>query len=113
MVDAGHGVVQVGQVGHTGVNGGFGMVIVRIGVGDGHGAKFLGLGNELRRAGQLGSHVHDAHQAAAAFIQRFEAFKIRLLQVVGVLGAPLLVGEVGTFHLNAHEPGQTLGGLVC
>ena len=86
-------------------------------MGDGHGAQLAGLFHELRRARQLGSDVHNAHQTVTALKELLEALKIRLLQVVGVLGAPLFVGEVGAFHLDAHEPGVARGGfrlqLLC
>ena len=110
VVDGGHGVVQVGQVGDTGVDGGSGVVIVGIGVGDGDGTQLLGLGDKFRRAGQFGRDIHDADKTAAALVQLLEALKIRVLQVVWVLCAALLVGEVGPLHLNAHETGQSLGG---
>ena len=117
VVDTGHGVVQVGQVGHAGIHSGLGVVVVGIGVGDGHGAQLAGLLHEFRRAGQLGSDVHNAHQAVATLKQGLEALEIRLLQVVGILGTPLLVGKVGAFHLDAHEPGVARGGfclqLLC
>ena len=80
-------------------------------MGDGHGAQLAGLLHELRRAGQLGSNVHDAHQTVTALEQSLEAIKIRLLQIVGVLSAPLFVGEVGAFHLNTHKPGVARRGL--
>ena len=111
VVDGGHGVVQVGQVGDTGVDGGSGVVIVGIGVGDGDGTQLLGLGDKFRRAGQFGRDIHDADKTAAALVQLLEALKIRVLQVVGVLCAALLVGEVGPLHLDAHETGQSLGGF--
>ena len=111
VMDTGHGIVQVGQVGDTGVDGGSGVVIVGIGVGDGDGTQLLGLGDKFRRAGQFGRDIHDADKTAAALVQLLEALKIRVLQVVGVLCAALLVGEVGPLHLNAHETGQSLGGF--
>ena len=112
VVDAGHGVVQVGQVGDTGVNGSAGMVIVGIGVGDGDGAQLAGLLHELGGTGQFGGHIHDADQTAAAVEQGLEALKIGGLQVVGVLGAALGVGEVGALHLDAAQAGAAGGLLV-
>ena len=88
------------------------VVVVRVRVCYGYGAQFGCLFREFRRAGKLRSHVHNPDQAAAAVVELFEALKIRLLQVVRVLGAPLLIGEVGAFHLDAHEPGGALLGLV-
>ena len=111
VVDGGHGIVQVGQVSGAGIDGGSGMVIVGVGVGDGDGAQILGLGDEFRRAGQLGGDIHNADKPAAALVQLLKALKIRILQVVGVLGAPLFVGEVRPLHLDAHETGQPLGGF--
>ena len=108
MVDAGHGVVQVGQVGDTGIYGSLGMVIVGIGMGDGNRAQLAGLGNKFSGTGQLGGDVHNADQAATLLIQLPEALKIRFLQIVGILGAALLVREVGPLHLDAHETGVTL-----
>ena len=98
-------------MGDTGVDGGSGVVIVGIGVGDGDGTQPLGLGDKFRRAGQFGRDIHDADKTAAALVQLLEALKIRVLQVVGVLCAALLVGEVGPLHLDAHETGQSLGGF--
>ena len=112
VVDAGHGVVQVGQVGDAGVNGGLGVVVVGIGVGDGHGAKLLGLFHEFGSTGQLRGDVHNPHQPITALVQCLEALEVRLLQVVGILCAPLFVGEVGAFHLNAHDPGAAFGGFL-
>ena len=112
VVNAGHGIVQVGQVGDAGVDGGLGVVIVGIGVGDGNGAELLGLCHEFCGAGQLRGHIHNPNQTAAVLIQLPEAFKVRLLQVVRVLGAPLFIGEVGAFHLDAHQPGAALRRLL-
>ena len=111
VVDAGHGVVQVGQMSDTGVNGGLGVVVVGVGVGDGHGAQLLGLFHKLGSTGQLRGDVHNPHQTVTALVQGLEALEVRLLQVVGILGAPLFVGEVGAFHLDAHDPGAAFGGF--
>lgn len=43
VVEAAHGVEQVGGVGDALVKGGLGLVVVRGGVGDGHGAQLAGL----------------------------------------------------------------------
>ena len=112
VVDGGHGVVQVGQVGDTGVHSGLGVVVVGIGVGDGDGAQLAGLGDELGGTGQLRSHVDDADQTAAVIIQLLEALEIGVLQVVGVLGTALGVAEEGTLHLDAAQDGQTLDVLL-
>ena len=85
------------------------VVIVGIRVGNGHGAKLCGLLGKFRRPGKLGSHIHDADKAFRAVIELFEAFKIRVLQVVRVLGASFFIGEVGTLHLNAPDPGAPGG----
>ena len=111
-MNAGHGIEQVGQMGSAGVVGRTGVFIIGIGVGDGNGADVLGLGHEFRGTGQLGRNVHDPHQTAAVLVELAEAFKIRLFQVVGVLRAPLFIGEVGAFHLDAPEYGAALGGLI-
>ena len=113
MVDTGHGVVQVGHMGGTGIKSGLGIVIAGIGVGYGYGAEFFCLGHKFCGTGQFGSHVHNADQALAAVVQGLEAFKVGLLQIVGILSATLLVGEVGAFHLDAHEPGETLRRFLC
>ena len=110
--DTGHSVVQVGQMGDTGIDGSLGIVIGAVGVGDGYGAKILGLCHEFGSAGQLGSDVHDGDQAAAAVIQLLEAIKIRLLQIVGVLGTTLLVGEVGAFHLDTTQNAEAFDVFV-
>ena len=89
-----------------------GVVVVGIGMGDGDGAELAGLFHEFCRAGQLGSHVSDADQAVAGIVQLLETLKIRRLQVVGVLRATLLVGEVGTLHVDAPCPGVAKGHLV-
>ena len=78
-MDAGHGIVQMGQVGSTGIISGFGVVVVRVGMGDRNGAKLLGLPDELFSAGKLRGHVHDPNQTAAAIVQSLKAFEIRLL----------------------------------
>ena len=112
VVNAGHGVVQVGQVGHAGLHRRPGVVIVGIRVGNGHGAKLAGLFDEFHRAGKLRGDIHDPHQAAAVIKKLPEALEIRILQVVRVLSPPLFVGEIGSLHLNAHEPGQPLRSLL-
>ena len=99
-------------MGNTGVNGGLGVVVVGIGVGDGHGAKLLGLFHEFGSTGQLRGDVHNPHQPITALVQCLEALEVRLLQVVGVLRAALFVGEVWAFHLNAHDPGAAFGGFL-
>ena len=109
MRDGGHGVIQVGQVSDTGVTSGLGMVVVRVGVGNGNGSQILGLTDKLLGAGQFGSDVHDFQQTAAVLIELAEAFKVGVLQVGGILCATLGVGEVGAFHLNTTEHTQTLG----
>ena len=38
VVDGRHGVVQVGQMGDTGIHSGLGVTVVGVGVGDGNGA---------------------------------------------------------------------------
>ena len=72
-------------------------------MGHGYGAQLAGFGCELRRAGQLGSHVHNGDQAAAAVVKGLEALEIRIFQIVRVLRAPLLVGKVGALHLDAPQ----------
>jgi len=111
VVDGGHGVVQVGQMGDAGINGSLGIVVGAVGVGDGHGAQILGLGHEFGSAGQFRGDIHDGDQTAAAIVQLLEALEIRLLQIVGILSAPLLVGEIGTLHLDAAQHAVALGGF--
>ena len=57
VVEAAHGVEQVGGVGDALVKGGLGLVIVRGGVGDGHGAQLAGLFHKVQAAGLLGGYV--------------------------------------------------------
>ena len=104
VVNAGHGVVQVGQVGYAGLHCRPGVVIVGIRVGNRHGAKLAGLFDEFYRAGKLRGDIHDPHQAAAVIKKLPEALEIRILQIVRVLSSTLFVGEIGPLHLNAHEP---------
>ena len=103
----------MGQVGGTGVKGSLGVAVIGVGVGNRHGAKLLGFFHKLQSAGQLRGHIHNPHQAAAALIELLEALEVRSLQVIGVLGAFLLLGEVGAFHLNAPQHRAALGLLVC
>ena len=105
VMDARHGVVQVGQVGHAGVHSGLRLVVSAVGMGDGHGAKVLRLLDERHRARQFGGDVRDADESIAAVVELLEALKVRLLQVVGVLRAALLVGEVRAFHMDAAQDG--------
>ena len=112
VVDAGHGVVEMGQMGGTGTKHGFGLVVVCVGMGHGHGAELLRLFHKLHCAGQLRGDVHDADEAAAGILQSLEALKIRLFQVIGVLGPALFIGEVGAFHLDATKNGKSLRLLI-
>ena len=106
--NGGHGIVQVGQMPGPGIEHRPGMVIVGIRMGNGDGAELGGLLGEFLCTGELRSHVHDLHQAVAALPQLPEALKIRVLQIVRVLGAALLIGKVGSLHLNAPQDAQAL-----
>ena len=68
VVDAGHGVIKVGQVGCTGIEHRLCVVIIGVGVGNGHGAKFAGLRGKLRCTGQLRCDIHNRDQPTAALV---------------------------------------------
>ena len=103
VVNAGHGVEHMGQMGGAGVKYGLGLVVGAVRVGHGHGSQILGPGGELHRPRQLRGQIHDFDQAAAVLPQLLKALKIRVLQVGGVLGSPLFVGEVGPLHVDAPQ----------
>ena len=108
MVDSGHSIIQVGQVGSAGIEGSAGMVIVRIGMSNRHSAKLTGLLHKFCSTGKLRRDVHNADQTTAVFKQLLKAFEIRLFQIVGILSAALFVGEVRTLHLNAAQGAAAL-----
>ena len=98
-------------MGNTGIHSSSGMVIIGIGMCDRNGTQILCLLNKLCSTGQFGGDIHNANQTVTIIIELLEAVKIRLLQIVRILSAPLGIGEVGAFHLNTHNAGMALGSL--
>ena len=112
VVNTGHGVKEVGEVSGTGIESHLCIVIGSIGMCHGNSAKLAGFFNELLRAGQLGCQVHNADKTAARLLQLSKTLKIGRFQEICILCATLIVGEVGTLHLNTAENRQTLDVLV-
>ena len=80
-------------------------------MGNGYRGDFAGLGREFRRAGKLRRHIHNLHQPFAVLPQLAETGVIRVLQVGGILGAPFVIGEIGSLHMDAPEHAAPLGGF--
>ena len=104
VMDTGHGVEKVGEVGSTGIESHLCIVIGSIGMCHRHSAKLLCFFNEFLCTGQLRGDVHDPDQAAAALLQSFKACKIRLFQIIGVLSATFFVGKIRALQSNLSIP---------
>ena len=101
--DAGHGVVQVGHVGRTGVKGREGGIVAGAGVGDGDAHFLVALLDEVQRARLLRGNIHQLDQAARPLLQAAEHPHIGGVEVLRVLGAHLLRADEGAFHVAAHK----------
>ena len=112
VMDGRHGIVEVGQMGHAGVNGSLGVLVVGIGVGDGDGAKLFRLLHKFHRARKLRRQVHDGDQSLAVLVQLPEGLEVRQTEIFSVLGALFLLGEEGSLHLHAQKSGSSLHGLL-
>ena len=103
VMDAGHGIEQVRQVGSARVKDGSSLLVAGVGMGDGDG-DLIGRGlDELQRAGQLRGHVRDPQQALRRVIQPDKGVVVRQSEIGNVLGALLLLGEERPLHLNTHQ----------
>ena len=101
--DAGHGVVQVGHVGGTGLKGLHGSVVVGAGVGNGDAHLIVAFLDEIQVARLFGGHVHQLDQAARALLQAAEHPRVSTLHILRVLGTHLLGADEGAFHVDAHQ----------
>ena len=105
-MNAGHGIIQMGHMGSPSVKGSLGFLIICVSVSHRDGAQGFGPLNELHRARKLRSHIHNADEATAPFLQGLERLKIGITQVSAVLCSFFLLREKGALHLNPHQPGQ-------
>ena len=108
VVDAGHGVVEMRQVGRARVKDRAGFFVGAVGVRDGDGAELGRFFGKFHRTGQLRCHIRDAEKTLGSVIKPFERGKIRLSQVRAVLRALFLFREERSLHVDAHEMGATL-----
>ena len=105
VVNAGHGVEQVGQMGGSRIKHGGSLVVSGGGVGHGHPAFFRRTAGKLHRPRQLRGHVHNAQQSLRRVIQPQKSVPVRQTQICRILGASFLPGEKRSLHLNAHQSG--------
>ena len=112
VVDSGHGVEEMGQMGRPRLVDGTGLLIACVRVGNRHGAERGCLPGKIRRSRQFGREVHDADKPAAALIELPERLKIRRAQIGRVLGTFLFFGEEGTLHVDSQQSRAARGGLV-
>ena len=112
VMDAGHGVIKVRQVGRARVKDSGGLLIAGVGVGHGNGTLLRRAVGEFHRAGQLRSHVRDPQQALRRVIEPGKGVIVRQTEIGGVLSALLLLGEKGSLHLNAHQTGAARRGSL-
>ena len=104
VMDRRHGVEEMGQVAGAGVKDGAGGLIVRVRVGDGHGAVPGSFFGKVRRAFQLRRHIDNSDQPPAARIQSAKGLIVRQLQKGSVLRPLLFLREKGPFHVDARQP---------
>ena len=113
VMDAGHGVEQVRQVGSARVKDGGSLLIAGVGMGHGDGTLLRRAAGKFHRAGQLRGHVRDPQQALRRVIQAGKGVVVRQSEIGGVLRALFLLGEEGALHLDAHQTGAARrGGLM-
>ena len=103
--DAGHGVVQVGHVGGTGVKSGNGGVIVGAGVGQRDADLPMALFDELQRARLLRGNVHQLDETVRPLLQAAEHLHIGLVEVLRVLRAHLVGADERALHVDANKIG--------
>jgi len=108
VVDGRHGVEQVRHMACAMVEYRAGLLVICVRVRDGNRAYRAGLFGKVSRAIQLGRHVHDPDQAAAAALECLEGLEARKSQVRTILGALLLFGEERPLHVDTHHPGAAL-----
>ena len=104
MVNGGHSIEQVRQMGCTIIKRSLCLLIGGIRMGNGHGAQLGRFLNKLYRAGQFRSKVCNGYKPATALKELFKGSKIRIPQVRAILGTLFLLREEGAFHLNTHNP---------
>jgi len=108
VVDAGHCVIQVRQVGRARIEYRRRFLIGAVGVRDGDGAELGRFFGKFHRTGQLCCHVRDTDEPFGSVIKLLERRKIRISQIRAVLRALFLLGEERSLHLDAHEMGTAL-----
>ena len=101
--DAGHGIVEVGHVGGTGVKSRAGGIVAGAGVGDGDADLPVALPDELQRARLFGGHIHQLDEAVRALLQAAEHPHIGRMEVFRVLCADLFRADEGAFHVDADK----------
>ena len=105
MMQRGHSIEQVRHMARASIEGRARVIIARarMGYGDAH---VMGhLADELQVARLLGSHVNQLDEALRLVLQAAELFDGGAAHVCGVLRAHLIGGDIGTFHVDAHDPG--------
>ena len=105
VMNAGHSVVQMGKMSHTGVDSGFCLIVAAVGVGDRDSAVLRGFSDKLKCAGELRGYIHDFNQSAAAVIQLPEGVIVRESQISGVLGALPGLTEEWPLHVDPADGG--------
>ena len=101
--DAGHGIVQVGHMGGTGLKRLDGGIVIGAGVGDGDAHFLVALPDEIQIARLLRSHVHQLDETAGALLQAAEHGRVCALHIFGILGAHLFGADIRAFHVDAHQ----------
>lgn len=111
VVNTGHGVIKVRQVGSARVKNGGSLLIGGVGVGHGDGTFFRCAAGEFHRAGQLRGHIRDPQQALCRVVEPGKGVVVRQTEIGGVLGALFPLGEERALHLDAQQPGTARRGV--
>ncbi len=98
-----HRIVQVCRVGNTDIEGMFGLVIIRVRMGNRDGAKLTSLFNKFIGPFAFRRNIHQLDDAAAAVIEPFKFFPVGIFDVLALLRTLLIDRDIRTFHIDTHN----------
>ena len=105
VMQRGHGVEQVRHMARASIEGRARVIVASAGMGDGNAHIVRYLADELQVARLFGSHVHQLDEALRLLLQTAKLLDGGAAHVRRILRAHLIGGDIGTFHVDAHDPG--------
>ena len=106
VMEGGHTVVQMGDMGCTGTECGGGSVVVSDSMGDGYGnTHFNSSLDKVYTTRLFRSYGNHSNTALGSLLQAVKHRNIRSMQVTGVLRTPFSMAEEGTLQMEADDFG--------